>query len=103
LKPVLKASALIVIEQSEKSLNLYQYQPTGPTALVLGNEVTGVLPPQLVVADAILELPMIGQKESLNVAAPPASPSISSASAPRRNLPDPNTGAVPPTQKPAWV
>jgi 23S rRNA (guanosine2251-2'-O)-methyltransferase len=68
IEPRTQGFSLIVIEQSEKSLNLYQYQPTGPLALVLGNEVTGVLPPQLVVADAILELPMIGQKESLNVA-----------------------------------
>jgi 23S rRNA (guanosine2251-2'-O)-methyltransferase len=60
---------IIVIEQSEKSLNLYHYEPTGPLALVLGNEVDGVLDPVLSQADTILELPMIGQKESLNVAA----------------------------------
>jgi 23S rRNA (guanosine2251-2'-O)-methyltransferase len=61
--------SIIVIEQSEKSLNLYQYRPAGPTALVLGNEVTGVQPAEIERADAILELPMIGRKESLNVAA----------------------------------
>lgn len=59
--------SIIVIEQSEKSLNLYQYKQAGPLALVLGNEVSGVLGPVLEQADTILELPMIGQKESLNV------------------------------------
>jgi 23S rRNA (guanosine2251-2'-O)-methyltransferase len=61
--------SIIVIEQSESSLNLYHYEPAGPIALVLGNEITGVLAPELAAADAILELPMVGQKESLNVAA----------------------------------
>ncbi|MDB5178915.1 MAG: methyltransferase [Patescibacteria group bacterium] len=56
-----------IIEQAEDSLNLYHYQPTGPTALVLGNEVTGVAAAELAQADTILELPMLGAKESLNV------------------------------------
>jgi tRNA G18 (ribose-2'-O)-methylase SpoU len=59
---------IIVIEQAEKSLNLYQYRAHGPLALVLGNEVSGVAPLVLETADAILELPMLGSKESLNVA-----------------------------------
>ena len=59
---------IIVIEQSEKSLNLYHYQPKGPIALVMGNEVEGVSPLILKTADVILELPMLGSKESLNVA-----------------------------------
>ena len=59
--------SIIVLEQAEKSLNLYQYQPSSPIALVAGNEVTGVLAPELAAADRILELPMIGAKESLNV------------------------------------
>jgi len=58
---------IIVIEQAEKALNLYQYQPTGPSALILGTEVGGVTPEVLATADAILELPMVGRKESLNV------------------------------------
>jgi 23S rRNA (guanosine2251-2'-O)-methyltransferase len=60
--------SIIVIEQSEKSLNLYRYAPTGPMALILGNEVTGVPLAQQNAADTILELPMLGSKESLNVA-----------------------------------
>jgi 23S rRNA (guanosine2251-2'-O)-methyltransferase len=60
---------IIVIEQSENSLKLYHYQiPSGPIALVLGNEVDGVTGAQLEAADDVVELPMLGAKESLNVA-----------------------------------
>ena len=58
---------IIVLEQAERSLNLYHYRVEGPVALVLGNEVTGVDSDIIDAADAVLELPMIGQKESLNV------------------------------------
>ncbi len=58
---------IIMIEQSEKSLNLYHYRPVGPIALVLGNEVDGLSAAILSTADAILEIPMLGMKESLNV------------------------------------
>lgn len=59
---------IIVIEQSEKALNLYHYRPTGPIAIVMGNEVDGVSGEILSLADTVLELPMLGAKESLNVA-----------------------------------
>ena len=59
---------IIVLEQTERSLKLNHFTPSGPTALVLGNEVTGVLPELINAADAIVEIPMVGKKESLNVA-----------------------------------
>lgn len=58
---------IIVIEQSENSLNLYHYHPHGRLAVVLGNEVEGVTKQLINCADQVLELPMIGKKESLNV------------------------------------
>ncbi len=58
---------IIVLEQSEKSLNLYHYHPEDPIALVVGNEITGVHPGILDTADTVIELPMLGRKESLNV------------------------------------
>ena len=58
---------IIVVEQSERSLNLYDFHASGSLALVLGNEVTGVEAPELALADEILEIPMLGRKESLNV------------------------------------
>jgi 23S rRNA (guanosine2251-2'-O)-methyltransferase len=58
---------IIVVEQSEKSLNLYHFKPTYPLALLVGNEVEGVASASLKLADSIVELPMLGKKESLNV------------------------------------
>jgi 23S rRNA (guanosine2251-2'-O)-methyltransferase len=62
-----KGFKIIVLEQSENSLNFYQYRPQPPLAIVVGNEVTGLPSGILDLADAVLELPMIGRKESLNV------------------------------------
>jgi 23S rRNA (guanosine2251-2'-O)-methyltransferase len=60
---------IIVLEQAEGSLNLLSFMPTGlPIALILGNEVTGVQPELIDVADIVLEIPMLGLKESLGVA-----------------------------------
>ncbi len=59
---------IIVIEQAETSLNLFSFIPNNPKlALILGNEVEGVDSAISTLATAILELPMIGSKESLNV------------------------------------
>jgi 23S rRNA (guanosine2251-2'-O)-methyltransferase len=60
--------SIIVLEQSENSLMLNSYQPTGPTALVLGNEVEGVSQNIRAAVTHILEIPMLGHKESYGVA-----------------------------------
>lgn len=60
--------SISVLEQAEGSLSLFDFQPVSPIALVLGNEPLGVDPATLRAADTILELPMLGAKESLNVA-----------------------------------
>ena len=60
---------IMVIEQTETSLNLLSFTPKpGKYALVLGNEVSGVDTAVLEAADSILEIPMLGSKESLGVA-----------------------------------
>jgi 23S rRNA (guanosine2251-2'-O)-methyltransferase len=60
---------IIVIEQSESSLNLFSFRPASQKlALLLGNEVDGVSPAICALASTTLELPMVGNKESLNVA-----------------------------------
>jgi tRNA G18 (ribose-2'-O)-methylase SpoU len=58
---------IVALEQSEYSTPLATFHPSGPTALVVGNEVTGLSPAQLEVCAHILEIPMLGAKESLNV------------------------------------
>jgi len=57
------------LEQSAKSINLASYRSKSKTALIVGNEISGVSKAILDQCDEILEIPMAGKKESFNVAA----------------------------------
>ena len=59
---------IISLEQDKKSILYTKFKPRFPLALVIGNEVKGVSKKVLGQSDAIIHLPMLGQKESLNVA-----------------------------------
>ncbi len=61
---------LVALEQDPRSTPLFGWQPPTETELVLvvGNEVRGISKPLLAKCDHILEIPMRGKKESLNVA-----------------------------------
>ena len=50
-----------------KSVFAWDYEYTYPMALVLGNEALGVSQETLELCDGIVELPMAGRKESINV------------------------------------
>ncbi len=63
-----KGYIIAALEQAQNSLNLFDYKPTGQIALILGNEVAGVNLSELENTNIILEIPMKGAKESLNVA-----------------------------------
>lgn len=52
-----------------KVKNIFKFKPNFPLVLVVGNEVKGVNKKILSLADKIVEIPMYGKKESLNVAA----------------------------------
>ena len=56
------------LEKTPGAKNIFQEKLKFPCTLILGNEVLGVDPKILKKCDAILEIPMRGQKESLNVA-----------------------------------
>lgn len=56
------------LEQSNKSVDYRKVKLTGKAALIVGNEVGGVEQEILNLCDKIIEIPMRGQKESLNVA-----------------------------------
>ncbi len=61
---------IFAVEQAKSSIPYYAIRPTRKNkkiALVLGNEVRGLPKSILRRADAILEIPMYGKKESLNV------------------------------------
>lgn len=61
---------ILAVEQADKSTPYYKYKPpaNGKYALVMGHEVRGLPPSVLKRADRVLEIPMEGVKESLNVA-----------------------------------
>ena len=59
---------IIALEQSKSSVNIKKFKPRGKFALILGNEVRGVPKSVLKKCDKIIEIPMRGIKESLNVA-----------------------------------
>lgn len=63
---------LLSLEAAETSIDLYhemgQIDSKGPVLLILGNEISGVDPELLKRSNLILSLPMLGHKNSLNVA-----------------------------------
>ena len=60
---------IIALEQSEQSIPYHTYTPPHDNiALIVGNEVEGISKKILEQVDDVIEIPMHGTKESLNVA-----------------------------------
>lgn len=58
---------VVALEQHTDSVDYKAYQSEGDVALVLGNEPDGIVDAVLELCDTIIEIPMHGEKESLNV------------------------------------
>lgn len=58
---------VVAVEQSKESVPINNFISKAPIAYVFGNEITGIEADELALVDAIVELPMLGTKESLNV------------------------------------
>ncbi|MFA6424097.1 MAG: RNA methyltransferase [Candidatus Magasanikbacteria bacterium] len=58
---------IVALEQTPKSVNIYEWEPKFPLALIVGNEKTGVTKSLLKYCDKDIELDMKGKKKSLNV------------------------------------
>ncbi|XOU94355.1 MAG: TrmH family RNA methyltransferase [Candidatus Kerfeldbacteria bacterium] len=58
---------IIALEQSKKSIDYTKLKPKYPIALVVGNEVKGLDSSILKNCHTIIDIPMHGKKESLNV------------------------------------
>lgn len=58
---------VVAVEQSEKSVSLPDFIVPEKVVYIMGNEVTGIDTEILDLVDLVVELPMLGQKESLNV------------------------------------
>ncbi len=59
---------IVAVEQTERAQPYATYQLHGDTAYIFGNEIDGVPGTICANADAVVAIPMRGQKESLNVA-----------------------------------
>ena len=58
---------IAALEQTKRSVHIESWEPKWPLALIIGHEVDGVSRNLLDLADVHLEIPMSGEKESLNV------------------------------------
>lgn len=58
---------LVAVEQDTRAVDYRTLKVRRPVALLMGNEVRGLSRAVRNVCDAIIEIPMRGQKESLNV------------------------------------
>ncbi len=70
LKNLKKKNCIILaVEQHINSISIFDYRAPKdmPLAIVMGNEVRGLSKQALNLCDAIVEIPMRGKKESLNV------------------------------------
>ncbi|MEK7583095.1 MAG: TrmH family RNA methyltransferase [Patescibacteria group bacterium] len=59
---------IVALEQYQYSTDLFRYTPKFPMALLVGHERKGLSKTMLHLVDDIVEIPMHGAKESLNVA-----------------------------------
>ena len=58
---------IISVEQGKNSVDYKKIKPKAKSLIVIGTEVSGILPIILRKSDVIAEIPMSGEKESLNV------------------------------------
>lgn len=63
-----KGVSIVGVEQDARARDYRLFNSQGSTAFLFGNEVTGLAPATRAVCDDLIEIPMLGMKESLNVA-----------------------------------
>lgn len=62
-----KGVKIVALEKNAESQDINAYIPQSEVCMIVGNEIDGVEPPLLALADQVLHIPMRGKKESLNV------------------------------------
>lgn len=58
---------IVAVEQVPTAVSLYDFSVPEKVVYIVGNEITGVSKELLGVSDVVVEIPMLGRKESLNV------------------------------------
>jgi len=59
---------IAAIETSLHAVDLFDWQPRFPVAILFGHETDGLTPELSAMADTHIRIPMLGKKHSLNVA-----------------------------------
>ena len=59
---------IVALELTKDAVELKDFKPSDKVCLVVGHEIDGVSPEMLELCDATVMIPMLGTKESLNVA-----------------------------------
>ncbi len=59
--------SIVGVEQTPNSKDYKGFKPKDKTVFIFGNEVEGILKEVLEICDDVIEIPMHGKKESLNV------------------------------------
>ncbi|MBF0479681.1 MAG: RNA methyltransferase [Candidatus Omnitrophica bacterium] len=62
-----KGVQIVALEQCRHSVSYFDFEIKPPVCLIMGNEVGGVSDELVALADAAVEIPMLGIKNSLNV------------------------------------
>jgi 23S rRNA (guanosine2251-2'-O)-methyltransferase len=58
---------VVALENGVGAQDIHTYEPIGSHVLILGNEVSGIESTLLDLCDSVMEIPMPGRKQSLNV------------------------------------
>ncbi len=59
---------IVALEITPDAIDIVKYTPSDRVCLIVGHELTGVPDALLTLCDAVVQIPMGGKKESLNVA-----------------------------------
>lgn len=59
--------SIVGVEQDKRAIDYRKFRATKPVLFILGNEVRGISPALRKQCDELVEIPMHGKKESLNV------------------------------------
>jgi len=62
-----QAVQVVAVEQTKEAIHLPEFTAPENVAYILGNEVEGVVTETLALVDQVVQIPMLGKKESLNV------------------------------------
>jgi 23S rRNA (guanosine2251-2'-O)-methyltransferase len=67
IKTLPVGTQVIALEQTKTAIQFNHYRYRLPLALIIGNEVKGVSQTTLTLCDAVVQIPMLGKHNSLNV------------------------------------